>query len=282
MKYWKICGQTISLDKTLVMGILNVTPDSFSDGGRFFSLDDALQQAEKLVEEGADIIDVGGESTRPADKTTVDFDEEVRRTVPVIESIARRFNRPISVDTTKSEVAEQAINAGAEIINDISGLRFDDRIGKIAAKYGAGLVLMHSRGTFETLHSLPPVSDIMDEVTSDFRRAISVANSHGVANAQIVLDPGIGFGKSYEQNLELLAKLDKLKTEFADFPFLIGASRKSTIGKILGGVMPENRQIGSVAAAAIAAWNGAAVVRVHDIKETVEALAVVEAIKNQL
>lgn len=280
--FWQTSRRKLSLEKTLVMGILNVTPDSFSDGGLYLSPDAALRQAEKLIEEGADILDIGGESTRPGGQTAVDFNEERTRVVPVIESIAKRFDLPISVDTTKSGVAEAAINAGAEIINDISGLRFDDQIAAVVARHGAGLVLMHSRGAFETLHSLPPAADIMTEITADFRRAIAAAASHDIANEQVVLDPGFGFGKSYEQNLELLAKLDKLKVEFADFPFLVGTSRKSTIGKILGGVPPEDRLTGSVVTAAIAAWKGANVVRVHDVKETVEGLAVVEAVRDQL
>ena len=264
------------------MGILNVTPDSFSDGGLYLSIDDALRHAERLVEEGADILDVGGESTRPGGKSAVDSNEEIKRVIPVVGSIEKRFDIPISIDTTKSEVAEKAVDTGAEIINDISGLRFDERIADVAAKHNTGLVLMHSRGVFETLHSLPPVADIMTEVAADFRQAIAVANAHGVTNEQIVLDPGIGFGKSWEQNLELLAKLDKLKLGLGDFPFLVGASRKSTIGKILNGVPTENRLTGSVAAATIAAWNGANIVRVHDVKETLQALKVTQAIKNSL
>jgi len=280
--FWQMRGRALSLEKTLVMGILNVTPDSFSDGGLYLSPDDALRRAEKLIEEGADIIDIGGESTRPSGRSAVDSNEEIRRVVPIVESIAKRSDIPISVDTTKSKVAEAAVGAGTRIINDISGLRFDDRIAAVAAEHGAALVLMHSRGTFETLHSLPPVTDILAEITTDFRRAIATANLHGVAAEQIALDPGFGFGKSPEQNLELLAKLDKLKSEFANFPFLVGSSRKSTIGKILHGLPPEDRLTGSVAAVVIAAWNGANIVRVHDVKETVEALAVVEAIKDQL
>jgi dihydropteroate synthase len=280
--FWQTSRRKLSLERTLVMGILNVTPDSFSDGGQYLSHDDAIRQAEKLIKEGADILDVGGESTRPGGKTAVDFNQEIARVIPVVKSIAKRFDIPISIDTTKSKVAEAAINAGAEIINDISGLRFDDQMAAVAARHGTGLVLMHSRGAFETLHSLPPALEIMSAVAADFRRAIAAAASHSVANEQVVLDPGFGFGKSFEQNLELLAKLDKLKAEFLGFPFLVGISRKSTIGKILDGFSVEGRMVGSVAAAAIAAWNGANIVRVHDVRESVEALAIVEAIKNQL
>lgn len=259
------------------MGILNITPDSFSDGGKYLSAEDALAQAEKIIADGADIIDVGGESTRPGSKP-VDINEEIHRVVPVIEAVAKRFNVPISIDTSKSNIAEKAVNAGAEIINDISGLRFDERIAEIAAKSGSGIILMHSRGDFETLHSQPSVDDIFAEVRKDFQRAINVANIHVVKDNQIMLDVGIGFGKTQEQNLELIAKLDKLVQEFPEYPILVGASRKSFIGRVLGDVPPLERLGGSIAAALIAVQNGAKIVRVHDVKETVAALKVSAAI----
>ncbi|HTK24921.1 MAG TPA: dihydropteroate synthase [Pyrinomonadaceae bacterium] len=277
--YWQTARRKISLEKTLVMGIINVTPDSFSDGGKFFSIDDALRQAEKLVTEGADILDVGGESTRPK-SARVSSDEESSRVVPVIEGIAKRFETPISIDTTKAEVAENALASGAEIINDISGLRFDPRIGEVAAAHGAGLVLMHSRGTFETMHTLPPVDDILSDVSADFRRAVSAAKSFGVADGQIVLDIGIGFSKSLEQNLELLAKLDKLVREFSEFPMLVGTSRKSFIAKILGESSPDERLAGSLASVVVAVWNGAKIIRVHDVRPTVDALAITQNIRS--
>jgi dihydropteroate synthase len=277
--YWQTARRKISLEKTLVMGIINVTPDSFSDGGKFFSIDDALRQAEKLVTEGADILDVGGESTRPK-SARVSSDEESSRVVPVIEGIAKRFETPISIDTTKAEVAENALASGAEIINDISGLRFDPRIGEVAAAHGAGLVLMHSRGTFETMHTLPPVDDILSDVSADFRRAVSAAKSFGVADGQIVLDIGIGFSKSLEQNLELLAKLDKLVREFSEFPILVGTSRKSFIAKILGESSPDERLAGSLASVVVAVWNGAKIIRVHDVRPTVDALAITQNIRS--
>jgi dihydropteroate synthase len=262
------------------MGIINVTPDSFSDGGEFLSIENALMQAERLIAEGADILDIGGESTRPHSKQ-VSADEESERVVPVIEAISKRFEIPISVDTTKAAVAENALNAGAEIVNDISGLRFDERIAEIAVKYKAGLVVMHSRGTFETMHSQPPVEDILTEVSADFRRAIAAARSFRVEDEQIALDVGIGFSKTLTQNLELLAKLDKLVEEFPKFPMLVGTSRKSFIGKITGEEVPQNRLSGSLAAIAAAVWNGANIVRVHDVKETVEAVRVLDAIMEQ-
>jgi dihydropteroate synthase len=280
--YWQTQKRKIRLaEKTLLMAILNVTPDSFSDGGNFFSINDAVKQAEKFIEEGADILDIGGESTRPK-SLRVSAEEEIRRVVPVIKKITKNFDIAISVDTSKAEVAENAINAGAEIINDISGLRFDERVAEVAAKYKTGLVLMHSRGDFETMHKQKPVENILSEVSNGFRSSVEKAESYGVKKENIALDVGIGFSKTFEQNLELIAKLDKLCEEFSDFPMLVGASRKSFIGKILGDVPTSERLQGSLATAAIAAWNGAKIVRVHDVKATIETLKVVKAIKKQL
>ena len=263
------------------MAILNVTPDSFSDGGSIASVDDALRRAEQCVAEGADILDVGGESTRPG-SSRVSVDDEKRRVVPVIEAIASRFDIPISVDTSKSEVATAAVDAGAEIINDISGLRFDDRVGNIAADRQTGLVLMHSRGEFESMHSQQPVTDIFEEVRTGFRNAIAAAQRCGVDERNIVLDVGIGFGKTVEQNLELVGKLDRLVADFPQYPMLIGTSRKSFIAKVLGDTRPDMRLNGSLATAAIAVWNGARIVRVHDVAETVEAVRMIAALKSQL
>ncbi|MFM9904405.1 MAG: dihydropteroate synthase [Pyrinomonadaceae bacterium] len=269
--YWQTSRRKIDIDRPLVMGILNVTPDSFSDGGEFLSVDDALRRAESMIDEGADIIDIGGESTRPGSKP-VSAGDEWLRVGPVIGAIVKRFNTPISVDTTKSVVARQAIDAGAEIINDISGLRFDERIAEVAATTKAGLVLMHSRGTFETMHTEPPVADILTAVSSDFGRAIATALAHGVSETQIALDIGIGFSKTFDQNLELLAKLDKIVAEFKSYPMLVGTSRKSFIGKILGGVPAGERLGGSLATAIMAANKGAKILRVHDVKETAAAI----------
>ena len=282
-KFWQTSKRALNYgEKTLVMAILNATPDSFSDGGRFLSVDDALRQAEKLVGEGADVLDIGGESTRP-NARKVEADEESGRVVPVIAEIVKRFDVPVSIDTCKSVVAENAVNAGAEIINDVSGLRFDERVAKIAGEYQTGLVLMHLRGTFETMHKLAPVENIFEEVSESLRQSVEKARNFGVKNEQIALDVGIGFSKTFEQNLELIAKLDKLVAEFPEFPMLVGASRKSFVGKILGSdVMPIERINGSLASAAIAVWNGANIVRVHDVKATVEMIKVVEAIKSKL
>lgn len=268
---WKTSRRSIAVDRPLVMGILNVTPDSFSDGGDFVSIDAALSRAEEMIAEGADILDIGGESTRPGSDRVSD-EIEARRVLPVIEAIANRFDTPISIDTSKSGVARRAVEAGAEIINDISGLRFDPAVGRVAAETGSGLALMHSRGVFETLHSEPPVDDIMAEVSAGLLRSLTEARTFGVKDEQIVLDIGIGFGKRLEQNLELIAKLGKLQQEFSNFPLLVGTSRKSFIGKLLGGRPVEERIYGSIATAVVAVWNGANIVRVHDVRETVDAL----------
>lgn len=276
---WHVGKRKISLEKSLVMAILNVTPDSFSDGGRFFSIDDALRQAEKYIEEGADIIDVGGESTRP-NSAPVSVEEEINRVVPVIEAIEKRFDIAVSIDTSKSKVAREAVAAGALVINDISGLRFDEKIAEVAYQQQTGLILMHLRGTFETMHKLPPVENILQEVSDGFRRSIEKARDFGVDDQQIVLDIGIGFSKTLEQNLELIAKLENLSVQFKEFPILIGTSRKSFIGKVLGESNAKKRLSGSLASAAIAVWKGAKIIRVHDVKETVETIKMVEAIKS--
>ena len=270
-------------ERTLIMGILNVTPDSFSDGGQFISLDAALAHAERMMAEGADIIDVGGESTRPGGEP-VTVEEEIKRVVPVIEALARRTEIPISVDTTKSEVARVALDAGAAIVNDISALRFDFYVADAVARAGAGLVLMHSRGTPATMHRLPPVADIMHEVTHSLRASLNMAERRGVGRESIVLDPGIGFGKSQEQNLELLAKLDQLIAAFRDYPLLIGTSRKSFIGRILAdesgaAANSEDRLHGTMATITAAVLKGAHIVRVHDVKAAGEIIRVAEAIR---
>lgn len=279
-KFWQTSRRKISYgEETLVMAILNVTPDSFSDGGSFFSVDHALRQAEKLIEEGADVLDVGGESTRP-NSQRVSADEEISRVAPVIEAIAKRFDVAVSIDTTKAEVAESAIGAGAEIINDISGLRFDERVAGVAAKTKAAIVLMHLRGSFATMHKQTPVENILSDISEGFRRSIEKAKSFGVKSEAIALDVGIGFSKTLEQNLEIIAKLNTFSKEFSDFPILVGASLKSFVGRILGDAPPLQRLNGTLAANAVAVWNGANIVRVHDVKETVEMLKVIEALKD--
>jgi len=281
---WHIRDRSLPIgERTLIMGILNVTPDSFSDGGQFNTFDAALAHADKLISEGADIIDVGGESTRPGGES-ISIDEEIRRVVPIIEALAHRTDTPVSVDTTKSEVARAALDAGASIVNDISALRFDFYVADAVARAGAGLVLMHSRGTPATMHRLPPVADIMHEVTHSLRASINMAERRGVARESIVIDPGIGFGKSQDQNLELLAKLDQLIAAFPAYPLLIGTSRKSFIGRILadssGTPAPaEARLHGTLATITASVLKGAHLIRVHDVKAATETIRIAEAIR---
>ena len=281
MTSWNIKDREMPIgERTLIMGILNVTPDSFSDGGQFFNPDKALAHAEQMIAEGADIVDVGGESTRPGGEP-VSIDEEIERVVPVIEALSQRTDTPISVDTTKSEVARAALDAGAAIVNDVSALRFDFYIADAVARAEAGLVLMHSRGTPATMHRLPPVADIMEEVTSSLRASVHMAERRGVKRASIVIDPGIGFGKTQEQNLELIAKLDQLIAAFPGYPLLIGTSRKSFIGRILGNAPPEERLHGTMATVTAAILRGAHIVRVHDVKAAAETIRVTESISNR-
>ena len=279
MTPWQIKDRVMPIgERTLIMGILNVTPDSFSDGGHFLAIDNALAHAEQMIAEGADIIDVGGESTRPGGEP-VSIDEEIERVVPVIQALVEKTDTPISVDTTKSEVARAALDTGASIVNDISALRFDFYIADAVARAGAGLVLMHSRGTPATMHRLPPVADIMEEVTSSLRASVHMAERRGVKPESIVIDPGIGFGKTQEQNLELIARLDQLVAAFPDYPLLIGTSRKSFIGRILGNAPPEDRLHGTMATITAAILHGAHIVRVHDVKAAAETIRVAEAIR---
>ncbi len=266
------------------MGVLNVTPDSFSDGNLFLSPDKALAHAEQMIAEGADIIDVGGESTRPGGAAIVSPEEELERVLPVIRELAKRTSIPISIDTTKALVARAALDAGAAIVNDISALRFDFYVADEVAKSGAGLVLMHSRGTPGTLHSLSPVANIIEEVTNGLRNSIAIAEQRDVKRNSIVIDPGIGFGKSQEQNVELIAKLDRIIAAFPDFPLLIGTSRKSFLGRILadenGNAAPAGERLhGSIATITVAILRGAHIVRVHDVKATLQTARVIDAIK---
>src|SRR5688572_9582786 len=285
MREWHIGGnRTLPIgERTLIMGVLNVTPDSFSDGNQFLNFDKAIAHAEQMIEEGADIIDIGGESTRPGGEP-VTAEEEIQRVVPVIAELTKRSNIPISVDTTKSEVARAALDAGAAIVNDISALRFDFHVADEAARVGAGLVLMHSRGTPATMHKLLPVPDIIQEVTRSVRSSIHMAERRGVKPESIVIDPGIGFGKSQEQNVELLAKLEQLIEGFPVYPMLVGTSRKSFIGRILAGAdgtpAPVDQRLhGTMATVTTAVLNGAHMIRVHDVKVAVDLVRVTDAIK---
>jgi len=281
---WQIKDRALTIgQRTLVMGILNVTPDSFSDGGKFLSFENAIDHGKRMRDEGADLIDVGGESTRPASSGPVSEEEEIDRAVPVINVLAKALDVPISIDTTKSEVARAALDAGAGIVNDVSALRFDFYIADVSARAGAGLILMHSRGTPATMHRLPAVADIMHEVTTSLSASIKMAERRGLKRESIAIDPGIGFGKSQEQNAELIDKLDQLKAAFSDLPILIGTSRKSFIGRILadeaGDPAPADRRMyGSMASVAAAVMKGANIVRVHDVKAAIETVKVIDAI----
>lgn len=278
-RQWKLARRAIPWGaRTLLMGVLNITPDSFSDGGRFFSVKRALAHAELMISEGADIIDIGGESTRPG-AAAVTAEEELRRAIPVIEHLAKNSTVPLSVDTTKAQVARATLDAGAEIVNDISGLRFDPAVADAAAHARAGLVLMHSRGTSETLHRLEPVADIWAEVTTSLRNSIALAEERGVSREAIALDPGIGFSKTQEQNLELIARLDRFAKGFAEFPILIGTSRKSFIGRLLDGAPVNERIYGTMATVTAAVLNGAHIIRVHDMRAARETARVADAIK---
>ena len=261
------------------MGVLNVTPDSFSDGGEYYDIEHAVERALEIEAEGADILDVGGESTRPG-SSAISTDEELARVLPVLERLRGQLKIPISIDTTKPEVAKAAIAAGAEIINDVSGLRFNADLAQIAAESGAGLVLMHSRGTPETMQKMPAVTDIFDEVIRGLAASITVAGRHGVSDEKIIIDPGIGFGKTREQNLELINGLGRLNEELG-FPVLLGPSRKSFIRLTLGRDDPLSILGGTAASIAIGVERGARIVRVHDVREMVAVVRMTEGIRGR-
>jgi len=235
-----------------------------------------------MIAEGADIIDIGGESTRPG-AAIISPEEELKRVLPIIEALVQETSIPISIDTTKSMVARAALNAGAAIVNDISALRFDFHIADEVTRAGAGLVLMHSRGTPATMQRLPPAADIMSEVTHSLHSSIAMAERRGVSREAIVIDPGIGFGKTFEQNIELIAKLDQLIKAFPDFPLMIGTSRKAFIGRLLktadGDAPATARLHGTMATVTAAILRGAHIVRVHDVKAAVDTVRVTDAIK---
>lgn len=262
--------------RTYIMGVLNVTPDSFSDGGKFYSFEAALEQGLKMASEGADIIDIGGESTRPGSES-VSLEEELSRVIPVIKELSQRTNLAISIDTYKAEVARQALDAGAHLINDISGLRFDPEMQKIASAYQVPLILMHIQGVPRNMQENPVYKDVIKEICEYLQENINLALKAGVKEENIIIDPGIGFGKTFEHNLTILKNLTKFKV--LNKPILIGVSRKSFIGKILD-LPVEERLEGSLAALAYAILQGANIVRVHDVKESMRVAGVIEALKN--
>jgi len=268
-------------EHTLVMGVLNVTPDSFSDGGKFLDVKRAVQHALAMQRDGADVIDIGAESTRPG-SLEISTAEELRRLLPVLEALRGKLKIPISVDTQKAAVAEIALGAGAEIINDISGLRSDPRLAEVAAKHGASLILMHMRGTPRTMQRGPFARDVLKDVASGLRKSIATARKHGVPRSRIVIDPGIGFGKSYTQNYELLAKLPELAK--LGYPLMVGTSRKGFLGATLakhGKPAPAEERIwGTAATVAASILNGAHIVRVHDVAEMSQVARVADALLN--
>ncbi|GBE36371.1 dihydropteroate synthase [bacterium BMS3Bbin07] len=275
----RLSFRNFSLDftqKTYVMGILNVTPDSFSNGGLFLNGGNAIERALRMEAEGADIIDIGGESTRPGSKP-VSLEEELQRTIPVIEAIAGRLRIPVSIDTYKSGVARRAIEAGAAMVNDISGLRFDPEMAPTISQYDVALVLMHIKGTPRNMQVNPVYTDLFSEITDYLKEGINIATESGIAKERIVIDPGIGFGKTLEHNLQIISNLDRLSPLCR--PILIGASRKSFIGRILNNAPASERLEGTAAAVAISVMKGANIVRVHDVREMARVVKVADAIR---
>jgi dihydropteroate synthase len=262
--------------KTFVMGIVNVTPDSFSDGGIYFDRDAAVTRGLRMVEEGADLIDVGGESTRPG-SLAVDAEEETRRVDPVIEGLAKRTEVPVSIDTYKADVARRALDAGASMVNDISGLRFDSGMADIVARHNVPVIIMHIRGTPRNMQVNPVYDALIPEIMDYLGAGIRLAIDSGIRKEKIIIDPGIGFGKTCAHNLEILRGLHEF-TSIGN-PILIGPSRKAFIGKILGDVPASGRLEGTAAAVAVAIMNGANIVRVHDVKEMVKVARVADAMK---
>ena len=267
-------------ERTLVMGVLNVTPDSFSDGGLFLDADAAVARALEMERDGADIVDIGGESTRPGSQA-ISAEEELRRILPVLEKLRGKIKIPISVDTSKSEVAEAAAAAGAEILNDVTALQNDPRIADVARRRKLPLILMHMRGRPRTMQKGPFAKDVVRDVLAGLGKAVAIARRAGVAKSQIIIDPGIGFGKSYSQNFELLARLPELAK--LGFPILIGTSRKSFIGRALEGSQRDSaakggRIWGTAATVAASILQGAHIVRVHDVAEMSEVARVTDVL----
>lgn len=280
---WKTHSLTWG-EKTLVMGILNVTLDSFSDGGKYFEFDTAMAHAEKMAADGADIIDVGGESTRPYSEP-ISTEEELRRTIPVITELAKRVSVPISIDTTKAEVARQALSAGAAIINDISAFRLDPEMPLLAAETGVPVILMHMQGTPGTMQTSPKYDDLIGEIKAFFEKVITTAVEKGVARSKVIIDPGIGFGKTFSHNFQLIRHMSAF--ESFGVPILAGPSRKAFIrNKLKPGthddIHPEKPvvEIGTQAAISAAVLNGAHVVRSHNVANTCATLKIIDAIKN--
>ena len=273
---WKIAGRTVDLSQhALIMGVLNVTPDSFSDGGEFFAAEKAIEQGKRMAAEGAQIIDVGGESTRPGAEA-VSAQEEIARVLPVIEKLRETMPVFISIDTSKADVARAALDAGASIINDVTGGRGDPEMMRLAAERGAGFIVMHMQGTPRTMQAAPHYDEVVSEVANFFRQQYARALQCGIDSMAIAFDPGIGFGKTVGHNLSLLANFAQLRVE--ERPLVVGVSRKSSLGKMIGSDAMEDRLAPTIAFTAMLRERGANVLRVHDVKENVAALRVTEAL----
>jgi dihydropteroate synthase len=263
-------------NRTLIMGVLNVTPDSFSDGGLYFNKDAAIERGLALEHGGADIIDIGGESTRPYSEE-VSLEDELARVIPVIDALKDRLKIPISIDTCKAEVAKQALKAGASMINDISALRFDPAMVSVAAEAGVPLILMHMKGTPGDMQDNPVYNDLISEIFDFLNNAIGMAEKAGIKRDMIILDPGIGFGKSFDHNLTIIRDLARFKE--LDRPIILGTSRKAFIGQILGR-NPEERDVGTMATLSAGILNGAHIVRVHNVKMAFETVRVIDSIRS--
>ena len=273
--HWHCADHILDLStRTFIMGILNTTPDSFSDGGQFDAVDRAVEHALNMQNDGADIIDIGGESTRPG-ADAVSVQEELERVIPVIEKCKAVLHTPISIDTYKASVAEAALKAGAAIVNDISGCRFDQHMPHVVARYNAGLVMMHIKGEPKNMQLDPHYDDLLAEMSQFFQESIAIAKNAGVTEKQIVLDPGIGFGKRLKDNFQILREL-RIFSKF-NLPLLVGPSRKSFIGNVLH-VPPNERLEGTLAAVTASILNGAHIIRVHDVKEAKRAATIADAI----
>ncbi len=272
----RLPSRTLELGaRTLVMGVLNLTPDSFSDGGKLFSLNRAVEAALAMEAAGADILDIGGESTRPG-SNAVSAREELARVLPVLHGLSGRLKTPISIDTRRSAIADAAIAAGAQIINDVTGLRFDPEIAGVAKRRHVPLILMHMRGEPRTMQKQPFARNAVQDVLSGLKRSIAIALKAGVPKSQIIVDPGIGFGKSFRQNYELIARLGEIGS--LGYPILIGTSRKTFLGTTLDGRPPEERIWGTAATVAASILAGAHIVRVHDVEEMVQVARVSDKI----
>ena len=272
------CGKFLLLikERTHVMGILNVTPDSFSDGGKFLDEKAAIERALQMADEGADIIDIGAESTRPG-SFGVSTEEEIKRAIPIIKKLSKKLDIPISIDTSKHEVALRAVNEGASIINDITGLKGDPSMAKIAAETGVAICVMHIKGTPRTMQQNPVYDDLISEVIAGLAESVDIATNAGVESDKIIIDPGIGFGKTPEHNFSIINRLQELKE--LGKPVLIGTSRKSFIGKVLDREA-NDRLMGTAATCAVAIMNGADIIRVHDVSDMLDVARVADALKN--